>query len=165
MSANSASSIVRFGRFEVNFQSGELRHAGQKVKLQEQPFQVLATLLERPGEVVTRDELRSRLWPEDTFVDFDHGLNAAIKRLRDALGESADAPVFIETMARRGYRFIAPVDGCSGSVQMSAATPLARPRRWQWLFTARNVVLGGLTACALALSFLYYGHSLRSKAG
>jgi cholera toxin transcriptional activator len=99
MSANSSLSIVRFGRFEVNLQSGELRHAGQKVKLQEQPFQVLASLLERPGEIVTRDELRSRLWPEDTFVDFDHGLNAAIKRLRDALGESADAPVFIETLA------------------------------------------------------------------
>src|SRR5258707_14224753 len=113
MSANSASSVVRFGRFEVNLQSGELRHAGQKVKLQEQPFQVLATLLERPGEVVTRDELRSRLWPADTFVDFDHGLNAEIKRLRDALGESADAPVFIETLARRGYRFIAPVNGSS----------------------------------------------------
>src|SRR6267143_2891354 len=113
MSANSSSLIVRFGRFEVNLQSGELRHAGQKVKLQEQPFQMLATLLERPGEVVTRDELRSRLWPEDTFVDFDHSLNAAIKRLRDALGESADAPVFIETLARRGYRFIAPVNGSS----------------------------------------------------
>jgi DNA-binding response OmpR family regulator len=90
MSAISSSSTVRFGRFEVNLQSGELRHAGQRVKLQEQPFQVLATLLDRPGEVVTRDELRSRLWPEDTFVDFDHGLNAAIKRLRDALGESAE---------------------------------------------------------------------------
>src|SRR6266481_6641116 len=97
MSVNSASSIVRFGRFEVNFQPGELRHAGQKVKLQEQPFQILATLLERPGEVVTREELRSKLWPEDTFVDFDHSLNAAIKRLRDALGESADSPVFVET--------------------------------------------------------------------
>jgi Tol biopolymer transport system component/DNA-binding winged helix-turn-helix (wHTH) protein len=113
MSANSSSLIVRFGTFEVNFQSGELRHAGQKVKLQEQPFQVLMALLERPGEIVTREELRSKLWPEDTFVDFDHSLNAAIKRLRDALGESADAPVFVETLARRGYRFIAPVNGSS----------------------------------------------------
>src|SRR6202047_50277 len=118
MSANSSSSIVRFGRFEVNLQSGELRQQGQKVKLQEQPFQVLATLLERPGEVVTREELRSRLWPEDTFVDFDHSLNAAIKRLRDALGESADTPVFIETLARRGYRFI-------GNVEITTATPPA----------------------------------------
>src|SRR6266851_1289344 len=115
MSVNSSSSIVRFGRFELDPQTGELRHAGQKVKLQEQPFQVLATLLERPGEIVTREELRSRLWPEDTFVDFDHSLNAAIKRLRDSLGESAEAPVFIETLARRGYRFIAPVNGSSPS--------------------------------------------------
>jgi Tol biopolymer transport system component/DNA-binding winged helix-turn-helix (wHTH) protein len=165
MPANSSSRIISFSTFEVNLQTGELRQRGQKLKLQEQPFQVLAALLERPGELVSREELRSKLWPADTFVDFDHSLNAAIKRLRDALGESADAPVFIETMARRGYRFIAPVDGCSGSVQISAATPLARPRPWQWLFTTRNVVLGGLTACALALSFLYYSHSLRSKAG
>jgi len=115
MSANPSSSIVRFGTFEVNMQTGELRHAGLKVKLQEQPFQVLVALLERPGEIVTREELLSRLWPEDTFVDFDHSLNAAIKRLRDALGESAGAPVFIETLARRGYRFIAPVNGRSAT--------------------------------------------------
>ena len=113
MSVNASSSIVRFGTFELDLQTGELRHAGQRVKLQEQPFQVLATLLEHPGKMVTREELRSKLWPEDTFVDFDHSLNAAIKRLRDALGESADAPVFIETLARRGYRFIAPVNGSS----------------------------------------------------
>ena len=99
-SANSSSSIVRFGTFELDLQTGELRHAGQKVKLQEQPFQVLATLLEHPGKIVTREELRNKLWREDTLVDFDHSLNAAIKRLRDALGESADAPVFIETLAR-----------------------------------------------------------------
>ena len=115
MSVNSSSSIVRFGTFELDLQSGELRHAGQKVKLQEQPFQVLAALLEHPGEIVTREELRNKLWSEDTFVDFDHSLNAAIKRLRDALGESADAPIYIETLARRGYRFIAPVNGSSPS--------------------------------------------------
>ena len=102
MSSHSSSRIISFGTFEVNVQTGELRHQGQKVKLQEQPFQVLAALLERPGEVITREELRGKLWPEDTFVDFDHSLNAAIKRLRDALGESADAPVYIETLARRG---------------------------------------------------------------
>ena len=99
--------------FEVNLQTGELRQRGQKVKLQEQPLQVLAALLERPGELVTREELRSKLWPEDTFVDFDHSLNTAVKRLRDALGESAETPIFIETLARRGYRFIAVVDGHS----------------------------------------------------
>src|SRR5713101_251602 len=164
VSANLSSRITRFSTFEVNLHTGELRQRGQKVKLQEQPLQVLAALLEQPGQVVTREELRSKLWPADTFVDFDHSLNAAIKRLRDALGESAERPIFVETLARRGYRFIAPVDGCPGSVQISAATPLARPRPWQWLFTTRNAVLGGLTACVLALSFLYYSHSLRSKA-
>jgi len=155
---NSLPRIIRFSTFEVDLQTGELRQRGQKVRLQEQPFQVLAALLKRPGEIVTREELRSRLWPADTFVDFDHSLNAAIKRLRDALGESAETPIFVETLARRGYRFI-------GNVETAAATPSGRPRPWQWLFTARNTVLGGLTACALALSFLYYSHSLRSKAG
>src|ERR1700736_3662762 len=111
MSVNSLSRTIHFSTFEANLQTGELRRRGEKVKLQEQPFQVLITLLERSGEVVTREELRSKLWPADTFIDFDHGLNAAIKRLRDALGDSADRPVFIETLARRGYRFIAPVEG------------------------------------------------------
>ena len=109
VSANSSPRIIRFSTFEVNLHTGELRQRGQKVKLQEQPLQVLSALLERPGEMVTREELRSRLWSADTFVDFDHSLNAAIKRLRDALGESAETPIFIETLARRGYRFIAPV--------------------------------------------------------
>src|SRR5712671_2345645 len=130
MSVNSSPLMVRFGTFELDLQTGELRHAGQKVKLQEQPFQVLAALLEHPGKIVTREELRSKLWPEDTFVDFDHSLNAAIKRLRDALGESADSPVFIETLARRGYRFIS-------NIEMPAAVVSARPRPWQWLFTRR----------------------------
>src|SRR5262244_1715903 len=110
---NSPVRVVRFSTFEVNLQTGELRKQGQKLKLQEQPFQVLAALLERPGEVVTREELRRKLWPSDTFVDFDHSLNAAIKRLRDVLGDAADTPIFIETLARRGYRFIAPIDGSS----------------------------------------------------
>src|SRR6266436_2277655 len=109
MSANSSSRIVRFSTFEVNFQTGELHQQGHRVRLQEQPLQVLTALLERPGQMVTREELRSKLWSADTFVDFDHSLNAAIKRLRDALGESAEAPIFVETLARRGYRFIAPV--------------------------------------------------------
>jgi DNA-binding winged helix-turn-helix (wHTH) protein len=94
--------VLRFGTFEVDVPAGELRKHGMKVKLQEQPFQLLCILVEHPGEVVTREELRSRLWPADTFVDFDHGLNAAIKRLRDALGESAETPIFVQTLARRG---------------------------------------------------------------
>src|SRR6516165_11047545 len=101
--------VRRFGVFELDLRAGELRRSGLKVKLQEQPFQVLSLLLEEPGEVVTRDDLRQRLWPADTFVDFDHSLNAAIKRLRDALGDSAENPTFVETVARRGYRFLAPV--------------------------------------------------------
>jgi TolB-like protein/DNA-binding winged helix-turn-helix (wHTH) protein/Flp pilus assembly protein TadD len=101
--------VIRFGTFEVSPQAGELRRDGSRVKLQDQPFQVLLALLERPNDVVTREELRAKLWPRDTFVDFDHGLNAAVKRLRDALGDTAENPRFIETLSRRGYRFIAPV--------------------------------------------------------
>jgi len=105
----SAGRIVRFGIFEANLAVGELRKNGAKIRLQEQPFQVLAVLLERPGEVVTRDELRTRLWNAETFVDFDHSLNTAINKLRDALDDSAANPRFVETLAKRGYRFIAPV--------------------------------------------------------
>jgi TolB-like protein/Flp pilus assembly protein TadD len=100
------SRTVRFGLFEVDLRAGELRKNGVKIKLQEQPFRLLVILLQHPGDIVTREELREQLWPADTFVDFDHGLNAAVKRLRDALGESAQSPVYIETLARRGYRFI-----------------------------------------------------------
>ena len=100
---------VRFGVFEVDLRAGELRKKGIRIKLQGQPVDVLLILLERPGEVVTRDELQKRLWAVDTYVDFEHSLNAAIKRLRAALGDSADSPRFVETLARNGYRFIAPV--------------------------------------------------------
>ena len=101
--------LVRFGAFELDLRTGELRKSGVRINLSEQPFQVLKTLLESPGQLVTRDELRQRLWPTETFVDFEHGLNAAVRRLREALGDSADAPRFIETLPRRGYRFVAPV--------------------------------------------------------
>jgi TolB-like protein/DNA-binding winged helix-turn-helix (wHTH) protein/Flp pilus assembly protein TadD len=100
---------LRFGVFELDPRGGELRRNGLRVRLQEQPFQVLAMLTERPGEVVTREELKKRLWPADTFVDFDHGLNKAINKLREALGDSAESPRFVETVARRGYRFLAEV--------------------------------------------------------
>ena len=147
----------------MNLQTGELRQQGQKVRLQEQPFQVLAALLDRPGEVVSREELRSKLWPADTFVDFDHSLNAAIRRLRDALGESAEAPIFVETLARRGYRFIAPVvqdaapqseshqiptssSDAVGAPPSSAAVEVAEPRtiprdRKLWKTTAPAVLM------------------------
>jgi TolB-like protein/DNA-binding winged helix-turn-helix (wHTH) protein/Tfp pilus assembly protein PilF len=100
---------VRFGVFEADLRSGELYKQGLKIKLQDRPFQILALLLEHPGELVTRQELRERLWPADTFVDFDVGLNTAVKRLRDALGDVAETPRFVETLHRRGYRFLAPV--------------------------------------------------------
>ena len=101
----------RFGSFEVDFESGELRKSGLLIHTQNQPLQVLCILLSRKGEIVTREELRELLWPADTFVDFEHGLNAAINKLREAVGESADNPRFVETLPRRGYRFIAPVEG------------------------------------------------------
>lgn len=103
--------LIRLGVFEVDFRAGELRKQGLRIKLQEQPCQILSILLEHPGQMVTREELRNRLWPCDTFVDFDHSLNTAIMRLRDALGDSSENPRFVETLPRRGYRFIAPVDG------------------------------------------------------
>src|SRR6476469_6684357 len=105
----SVSAVVRFDAFEVDFQAGELRKDGRRVKIQEQPLRVLSLLLQRVGEVVTREELRETLWPADTFVDFDHGLNSAVARLREALGDSADGPRFIETIAKRGYRFKGPL--------------------------------------------------------
>ena len=103
--------ILHFGVFEVDLKACELRKHGLRLKLPEQPFQILSVLLENPGELVTRDELRSRLWPGDTFVDFDHGLNNAVMRLREVLGDSSESPRFVETIPRRGYRFIAPVAG------------------------------------------------------
>jgi eukaryotic-like serine/threonine-protein kinase len=102
-------SILRFGVFEVDVRAGELSKQAKRVKLQEQPFQVLAVLLQRPNDVVTREELRKQIWPKDTFVDFDNSLNTAINKLREALGDSADNPRFIETLPRRGYRFLVPV--------------------------------------------------------
>jgi cholera toxin transcriptional activator len=101
--------IARFGVFELDLSAGELRKSGAKLRLQGQPFQVLALLLERAGDVVTREELREKLWASDTFVDFDHSLNTAINKVREALGDSASSPRYVETLARRGYRFIAPV--------------------------------------------------------
>ena len=109
--AHSAPPPIRFGAFELEPESGELRKQGLKVRLQEQPFQILQILLEHPGKVVTREELQQRIWPSDTFVDFDHGVYNAIKKLREALGDSADTPRYVETLSRRGYRFIAPVNG------------------------------------------------------
>ena len=100
---------VRFGQFEANFKNGELSKLGNHIRIQGQPLRVLNALLERPGEIVSREEIQQRLWGPDTTVDFDHSLGLAVNKLREALGDSADAPRYIETLARRGYRFIAPV--------------------------------------------------------
>src|SRR5579864_6825254 len=107
--------IARFGIFELDLAAGELRKKGVKLRLQEQPLQVLAALLERAGDIVTREELRQRLWPSDTFVDFDHSLNTAINKVRETLGDVAASPRYVETVARKGYRFIAPVQREIGS--------------------------------------------------
>ena len=102
--------VVRFANFEVDVRAGELRRDGSKVRVQEQPFLLLTVLLESAGEVVTREELRKRLWSQDTFVDFDHRLAVAVSKLRDALRDSAEKPVFVETVGRRGYRFVSHLE-------------------------------------------------------
>src|SRR6266478_2526840 len=122
-SLSSSQQILRFGTFEVNPRSGELRKSGVRIKLHGQPFEVLAMLLERPGQVVTREELRLRLWPTDTFVNFDHGVNTAINKVREALGDSADNPRFVETLPRRGYRLLAGVEGADGTTAAEAVLP------------------------------------------
>src|SRR5688572_15423414 len=117
---------LRFGSFELDVRSRELRKGTSAVRLQEQPFEILRMMLERPGRVVTRDELRQRLWPNGTFVDFEHSLNAAVKRLRAALGDDADNPRFVETLPRRGYRFIAAVQ--ESDTARAEAAGAAAPR-------------------------------------
>jgi Tol biopolymer transport system component/DNA-binding winged helix-turn-helix (wHTH) protein len=132
--------VIRFGTFEVDVAAGELRRQGVKTRLQEQPLKVLLLLLSRPGDIVTREELRAQLWPADTFVDFEHSLNAAVKRLRDALGDSADNPRFIETIPRRGYRFLGPVDdpGRPPAPAVSKAVALTIPR---WAAAAAGIAV------------------------
>jgi len=151
----------RFGIFELDLQAGELRKHGLRIRLQEQPFKVLAALLERPGEVVTREELRKRLWPDDTFVDFDHGLASAINRLREALGDSAENPRYVETLPRRGYRFIAPVDGITTDRRTGVEVPPeeARPapvagRLLKSRYTKVTATAGLLAAVAFVTLFL-----------
>src|ERR1700742_2161398 len=117
---------LKFGIFEADLRTGELTKLGKRVRLQEQPFQLLAMLLEKPGVLVTREELHVKLWPETT-VDFDHGVNKAVSKIREALGDSAENPRFIETVARRGYRFLADVTAIDDVPAPAAATPPASP--------------------------------------
>ena len=147
---------IRFGVFEVDPCAGELRKQGVRIKLQEQPFQVLQLLLERPGQVVTREEMCQRIWPADTFVDFEAGVNNAVKRLREALGDKAETPRFIETLPRRGYRFVGTVNGSAQAVPANGSPPIVEPhaeprasRR-----TLRTGILIGLGLAALLLAIL-----------
>jgi Tol biopolymer transport system component/DNA-binding winged helix-turn-helix (wHTH) protein len=150
---STAAQVIRFGSFEVDLRTGELRRNGLAVRLQGQPFQILAMLLEHPGELVPREDIRRRLWPADTFVDFEHSLNAAIKRLREALGESAEKPVFIETLPRRGYRIRIPVHSVSPATGVSESHSV-RPRAWGRYAT---YLVGGLTLLIVS----YMGLRLR----
>jgi Tol biopolymer transport system component/DNA-binding winged helix-turn-helix (wHTH) protein len=122
MAVNTPDTLFRFGVFEVDPRSGELRKSGSRVKLQGQPFKVLVALLERPGEVVTREELKARIWPNDSFGDFDHAVNVAVAKLRSALCDSADMPRYVETLPRRGYRFVASVDGMAARPENQPST-------------------------------------------
>src|SRR3954454_14506771 len=115
--------MQRFGPFEVDFATSELRRSGSRVRIQEQPLRILEILLEQPGELITRERLRDRLWPSDTFVDFERSLNAAVAKLRQALHDSADRPVYVETVARKGYRFIAPVTPMAAVPEQTGAAP------------------------------------------
>jgi DNA-binding winged helix-turn-helix (wHTH) protein len=152
--ASQKAQLLRFATFEVDLQAGELRKGGLKLKLSGQPFQVLAILLERPGDVFTREELQKRLWP-DTFVDVDHNLNTAINKIREVLGDEAENPRFVETLPRRGYRFIAAVDGVGNCDKPGtiARADIVAPRRWRVLGAA--LLFGALTLLA-GTGFLVY---------
>ncbi len=154
MASPTKPNIVSFGAYEFNPYSKELRKEGMRVRLEGQPLAILEVLLERPGELVTREEVQKRLWPEDTFVDFEHSVNAAVKRLRAALNDSADQPRYIETLARRGYRFVAPVGGSVAEresekavlipTEPQAQAAVGSGRRWLWLVVVAAVFVLGL---------------------
>jgi DNA-binding winged helix-turn-helix (wHTH) protein/tetratricopeptide (TPR) repeat protein len=139
-----AGRFVRFGSFEADLQEGKLTKMGSRVRLQEQPFRILAQLLERPGQLVTREEIRQKLWSHDTYVGFDDALNTAVRKLREALNDSADNPRFLETVPRRGYRFVAPVDW--PPEPQAAATINSHTRRYPYLWLAAALMVAGIAA-------------------
>jgi cholera toxin transcriptional activator len=128
-SSNRETRLLRFGVFEVDLDAGEMRKNGARIRLQEQPFQVLTVLLQNAGQVVTRDYLREKIWAADTFVDFDHSLNTAVNKIRESLGDSASNPRFLETLSRRGYRFIGSVDSIAAAAVSAPAQDSSAPRR------------------------------------
>jgi eukaryotic-like serine/threonine-protein kinase len=156
----------RFGPFEVNFATGELRKNGLRVRIQEQPIQILAALLERPGDLITREDLKARLWQSDTFVDFERSLNAAVAKLRQALNDSAEQPRYVETVARRGYRFIAPVETSQSSSDASGTADLAPQNPPRIKSQARlRWATGALAVLALALAGRYVLRESRMETG
>jgi Tol biopolymer transport system component/DNA-binding winged helix-turn-helix (wHTH) protein len=174
--SRSASVCARFDRFQIDLTSGELHtSAGTSVRIQQQPRQVLRLLLEAEGGVVTREQLRVALWPDDTFVDFEHGVNTAVKKLRQALGDSVENPEFVETVPKVGYRFLVPVEWVTDLEDKrqphtiprisSGAAPVPQPERWRRLLTRRNaLVIGFIPVVVLALLVLFRSQLLRSKA-
>jgi TolB-like protein/DNA-binding winged helix-turn-helix (wHTH) protein/Tfp pilus assembly protein PilF len=172
--ANARPHLLRFGVFEVDLRTGELRKQGLKIKLHGQPFQVLAMLLERPGELVTREEIREKLWPGDTFIDFEHSVNSSIKRLREALGDDRAAPRFIETLPRHGYRFIAPVEtiappvGAIHELPLPTTAPRAiheSPLRKHWVVAMAAGAVVVMAAAVLALNVAGLRDRLSKAAG
>ena len=155
MSGDNPPRIVSFGIFEVDLKAGELRRHGLKVKLQEQPLQVLAALLEQPGEVVTREELRSKLWPADTFVDFDHGLNAAVKRLRDALGESVETRILLVMILQMLISFFG-IGLLHGLAPILASESFPTKFRYSGTGISYNLsgILGGMAAPSLLAALI-----------
>src|SRR5438477_5472335 len=145
--SSSVPPTLRFGVFELDPQAGELRKKGMKIRLQGQPVEILAMLLQRPGETITREELQKKLWPADTFVDFEQGLNNAMKRLRAALDDDAENPHFIETLPRHGYRFIGSVTGLGQTRTVEVGPPALQISRWlpfSFSVLAASVVLAAL---------------------
>jgi cholera toxin transcriptional activator len=157
---NSPRRLFRFATFELDSGTGELRKDGRtRPRLRDQALQILILLLEKSEELVTRDELRERLWPADTFVDFDHGLNTAVNQIRNSLGDSASNPRFVQTLPRKGYRFIAPVQIVAEEIPVAAAEEPARPKSRRSILSDRNdlpVVAGGVVRILFALIQIMY---------
>ena len=160
--------VYRFDNFEADVRAGELRKHGMRLKLSGQPFQVLVLLLQRAGDVVTREELQQSLWPADTYVDFDHGLNTAINKVRSALGDSGSSPRFVETLARRGYRFIAPVqvsDAAPVRADEAGAPALTGSERPDALPRPPRALVRSLFALAQVMYLVLYVVALRHFGG
>jgi TolB-like protein/DNA-binding winged helix-turn-helix (wHTH) protein len=154
--------VVRFGVFQVDLASGELRKNDLRIKVQGQPFQVLALLLRNPGSLVTRDQLRHEVWPGHTFVDFDHALNTAIKKIRIALGDDAAAPRYIETIPKRGYRFLPPVNSPTApKLVPRSSVPTPRYHRWSVILLLFMVFLGVVSAYVSRGAHLVKAHEDR----